>query len=119
TPDGRLLVTVDFENLIQLWDLSQAEAGPVELGQGVEPIISLAISPAGDRAAVAEIDGPVTIYDLGNPGATLALPTDGTAITALAFDPDGRRLAGGRFDGGVQLWDLARPDAAPTIHVGH
>ena len=66
---------------------------------------AVAISPDGLRAAIANRDGVVRVWDVdrSDDGHTLA-GRDGSAL-GLAFTPDGRRLAIACKEGTVRIWD--------------
>jgi WD40 repeat protein len=117
TPDGQRLITTHFRGTATVWNLT-GPAGPVELATvRIHPtyIDAAAISPDGRTVAASGWDKvqPLTLTDISDPGAPVALGGLSSSGGALAFGPDGRTLAiGDGFD--VALWDLTdRRNPAP------
>jgi DNA-binding beta-propeller fold protein YncE len=63
---------------------------PVRGDSGVEPVVALAVSPAGSRAYVSHL-GAVTVLD-GRTGASVGELRSGQAARGLAVSPSGRYL---------------------------
>jgi hypothetical protein len=81
------------------------------------PILALAISPDGNRIAVASEAGDVRIYDAetGELAGRCSGHQGGTY--AVAFTPDGRELATGGFDGTLRFYDLTGKLARSFVPV--
>lgn len=75
------------------------------LREGGSEVTTIAVSPEGDRLAVAVEDGTLTVYDLL--GATNPIVLDGAfgAASALTFSPDGRLVASAGPTGAT-VWSL-------------
>lgn len=71
------------------------------------PVVSLAVSPEGDRLAAGTQTGTVVSMPLegGKPGTATTLAAGVTWINALAWAPDGTRLYAASSDLTVRSWD--------------
>jgi WD40 repeat protein len=95
-------------------------------------LISVAVSPDGRRAASADLNGEVRVWDLEDPRPVLSvlsppplvsalvnvhavlltaqplhvLPAHTTRVTGVAFGPQGDSLATCGMDGATRLWDV-------------
>ncbi|MER6083508.1 WD40 repeat domain-containing protein [Streptomyces sp. NPDC001833] len=107
-PDGRLLAT-GYSALVAL---PSGRSAVRELGNGVSTLPQF--SPSGDRLAVGDDMGWVSVWDKDGRRRTAELagtlasdftdePED---VTALAFSPDGSLLAVGGAGGTISLWDV-------------
>jgi serine/threonine protein kinase/WD40 repeat protein len=71
-------------------------------------IADLAVSPTGDRVAVASQDYRVRLYDADTGELVLTVGSHDTAATTVAFAPDGGAIASGGFDRFVRVWSATR-----------
>ncbi|MEE9234643.1 MAG: hypothetical protein V3U28_04280 [Candidatus Acidoferrales bacterium] len=98
--DGRVLIVA--RGFLARFDL---EAGEEELL--AENVVAFAVSPTGDRLAVA---GPGRLELRSYPEferlATLERPAS-APLVSLAWSPDGATLAAGTAEGHILLWDAA------------
>jgi WD40 repeat protein len=95
----------------RMWDIESGE----DLGLRIRDVrgtlagvtLSLAVSPDGGLASVADEDNAVYIYSLED-GEQLFGPLAGheSGVTSAAFNPEGTVLATGDEDGKVVLWDV-------------
>jgi cell division protein FtsI (penicillin-binding protein 3) len=124
--DGTRLLARGVEGGVELWDLRTGDIlfrAPYRAGA---PVLSAALSPAGDRVAVADATGVVQVWALTEVESPLNAPPGGGAVSPdygyaplarirahddyvahIAFSPDGAQLATGGLDGHVRITDLA------------
>ena len=78
-------------------------------------VTALAMSAAGDRVAVGDLDGRIGVFDQG----TLALALDGhdQRVSGLAFAPDGRELVSASWDGTARVWALDAHDPSDLAAI--
>lgn len=115
-PDGRSLAMAMPEKSLRglhLFDLPQPRSRRAEvvrerlvLGDRIDRIQTLALSPDGQVAAAGCRDGQVRLWhpDTGRPLATLA--GHQRDVQTLAFQPGGALLASGSRDGTIRLWNV-------------
>jgi WD40 repeat protein len=91
---------------VQVWNVRRERATSVEL-PGDDNVRSAAISPDGDRIAVAGGDGTISLLDATGKVVVslLALHRVGADMW---FSPDGKTLAAAARDGTMQLWDVEK-----------
>jgi WD40 repeat protein len=103
SPDGRRLITREFENEVRLWDtdgwklVSRFRDG------------RFAFSADSRLLSVAIGYGKVCLLD-GRDGTrlvTLEAPDSAPVLKDMAFSPDGRYLAAGTSEQSAVVWDLA------------
>ncbi|MFF4259886.1 WD40 repeat domain-containing protein [Streptomyces sp. NPDC001663] len=105
-PDRRLLV----DSRDRFLDMESGRATDRALAAGRD-VTALAFSPDGERLAVGDSSGRITLWDgdLAHRMGVIAgtSQNDVRGVSALSFSPDGDTLAVGGADGTVQLWDTA------------
>jgi serine/threonine protein kinase/WD40 repeat protein len=115
-PDASLLATWDGSGRIDLWGVPDGQA--LARFSARNPVNCVAFGPnhwlreaprtAADRwmLAAGDVDGFITLFNPGMPGAGHILKGRSINILSLAFSPDGTLLASaGRIPG--ELWDVA------------
>jgi WD40 repeat protein len=112
SPDGTILVTVNAQNTISLWDLtSPGVVQEVLYFFGTVPdITSVAFSADMQTIAAAGAEGIIRIWDLGSASTTPARIEALDGVSQIALSPDGRMLAsisGQLSDLNVRLWNLS------------
>ncbi|RSN56463.1 hypothetical protein DMH01_31415 [Amycolatopsis sp. WAC 04182] len=121
SPDRRSLALATHDGagvagrfLLQRWDIGDPVAPRLLASTGVMPTYSLAFSPDGKTFASGHDDGPIQLWDIGDPARFAeprVLPVGDGTVWSLAFTPDGRTLAAsqGPDSAAVTLWDVADP----------
>jgi WD40 repeat protein len=126
-PDGRLLATGGYDDLVRIWDV---EAGrEVRSLRGHEDhIVSVAFSPDGKQIASGGYDRSIRVWDVATGRLDRTLRGHVGAVWCVAFSPDGTHLASGsgRVGSGsvgntyfseLKVWDLST--GAATDLTGH
>jgi WD40 repeat protein len=103
--------------VVQVWNVRAGKAD-VNLN-GVRPMLSLAWSPDGARAAGGQNDGDVLIWTeaTGKLLHTLKEPGSPPEVTFLAWSPNGHILAAGRGNHTMQLWDPKSGNKLFSVHT--
>jgi WD40 repeat protein len=102
-------VATSSREAVVLWDLTkQRTRGDAFPGHVLSAAVAL--SPDGQRLAVATLDYRVKVWekvwDRASRRARWLLDEHRGRITALAFSPDGRLLVSGSQDQTVRLWKV-------------
>jgi WD40 repeat protein len=127
SPDGNLLASASWDNIIRLWDTSDPNS-PKPVGQPLRGhtgfVSAVAFSPDGKTLASSSADKTVRLWDLTTPTDVKELTaplTGGGEFHLVAFSPDGRTLAAPSFDRTIRLWDVTnrRAPHADPILSGH
>ncbi|WP_431042094.1 hypothetical protein ACQUSR_09375 [Streptomyces sp. P1-3] len=119
-PDGRRLATTYGMS----FDLPSGRRA--KDATGMPEGLSLAYSPDGDRFAMGEASGRVTVYDgrttrrMGSLTGTVSAGGGEEPANAVAYSHDGTMLAVGGDNGTVRLWDAVsgRPLGGPLPTAG-
>jgi WD40 repeat protein/serine/threonine protein kinase len=139
--DGKRLVTGGEESVV-VWDATSYQSSPVGYSN-LATLTSVAVSPEGTRAASADINGEVKIWNLDDYQPVLAalsapplanalvnltasltawpvqkLRAHSSRVTGVAFSPARDLLATCGMDGQTCLWD-ARTFKSVAVLPGH
>lgn len=79
------------------------------------PVVAVALSADGKRAATASQDGTARLWDVEKIQENAVLPLDAGMVLAAAFSPDGKLLATGHSNGKVAVWNAAEGEKEPTL----
>lgn len=109
SPDGRLLAAA-WVTEVHLWDLETRDRIAVFAGAGVGTTIGYNLNagqvrfhPAGDRLAVANLNGQTKIFSLPGNQEILSFQDRDQPVKALDYSRDGGLLATGGDDGVVTV----------------
>lgn len=114
--DGQSAISIGVDS-IQTWDLTARQMTaqiPINLyGMAFD------VSIDGKKAALGDIDGTITLYDLSDPEkAGVQLSYHKKMIADLAFNEDGTILASAADDGAVILWDTQTGEIIKPVIYG-
>lgn len=109
--DGRM-ATGGEDGRIAIWQPDQPV--PVLTFQGhTAPIVSLAVSPDGQKLASASWDRTVRLWPLAG-GEPYTLEGHTQNVNGVAFTPDGQALVSVGYDATIRIWPLSG-NAAPFV----
>lgn len=97
--------TVSDDGVLILWDLESGTVRQRIPGTG-DKIIDIAVSPAGDRLALASWDHTVRLHDAITGALSATLKGHRGSVNAVRFSPDGRSLFTASYDGTLREWDV-------------
>lgn len=106
SPDGTLLATGSYDQLIHLWDVATGELQATLDGHS-GAVFDLAFSPDGRLLASASADRTVKLWDVAQ---RQRLDTFGQSLQELytvAFSPDGRNVVAAGGDNRIRLWEIS------------
>jgi hypothetical protein len=106
-PDGRTLVSVTRDGLVQHWDLPMKKCtGPTDAGRRDDFLYVKAAIASADNKTLALTDGYTVVLKSAATGKTLRRFGDLRHVGCMALSADGQTLAVSG-DTGVVLWDTA------------
>jgi hypothetical protein len=106
-PDGKLLATGGWSNLIVLHDLTTGKRLNEILTPHGAGVMCLAFTPDGALLASGGYDNKARLWDVKTRREVRSFDGLGTMVYTLAISPDGKFLAGGGFGGVFCLWKLS------------
>jgi WD40 repeat protein len=114
--DGSKVAAAGDKGEILLWDATGGKGLGTIAGPG-GAVLSLAISPNGDRILAGLADRTARLYDADDKTPIRTLAGHAGPVNGVAFSPDGGRLATAGGEGGVKVWESATGNG--VIAFGH
>ncbi|WP_066377988.1 nSTAND1 domain-containing NTPase [Anabaena sp. CA = ATCC 33047] len=106
SPDGKMLVSVSQDNIIQLWSLDGKKLKK-NFTSNLSSVDSINFSPNGKMLALAgNNDNFIEFWNLDGEDKPRTLKGKLSKTNSVSFSPDGTMLALGSNDGIIQLWNL-------------
>jgi len=116
-PDGNLLVSVDNDKTIILWDVEQQ--APVIRNRYDGGDCCLSFGPDGSLLAAAVDGRTIVLWDVTQPQVPATLRGHDEDIRELLFSPDGSLLASAGMLGTIILWDVKQRRALVALRENH
>lgn len=115
--DGRLAVTVDYENTPRSWNLESGEC--LKFHDEHEGLISSLVLSADGRIAVSgSWDKNLRVWNLVNGECLRVLEGHTDTINSVALSTEGRIAVSGSFDKTLRVWDLVSGECLRILE-GH
>lgn len=105
SPDGSLVVSVSFKEMLALWDVAKRE-NRFDWETRPNLIVETAFSLDSGLVALGYRDGSVQVVDTQTGIDHWNLKDHSNEVTNLAFSPDATMLATSVLDGPIRLWDV-------------
>lgn len=103
--NGRLLAVGSEVGNIQIIDLINPTAKPVQLKAHQGAVYSITFSKDGQQLFSTGADKKILLWDLATSSPSV-IYNEGNTVRALSISPDGKFLASGAEDGRVLVWDI-------------
>jgi WD40 repeat protein len=116
--DGNLLAAGADGGEVRVWDGRTGRRQHAFTNGPLMHVSRTAISPRGNRIAIAWAEGTVMVRELPSGKELRRWRAHKGSVDGLAFSPDGKRLATGSEDLAIRLWDLATFQEVLTLR-GH
>src|SRR5262249_9335207 len=111
SPDGKILLTGDFDGSVRLWDGEKPRM--LRTGQGAKDVVITAtFTPDGSRVLMARQDGTVQVWEVASARLTgPLLPHPGARLSGLVCSQDGKSVLTLAHDGTIRVWtnDTGKP----------
>lgn len=118
SPDGALLVSVDADARILMWDTTRGRVlrrYDYASGAHISAVNAVAFLPDGTQFLTGGADGRLLRWDAANADSVLQdYSAHSAPITALAVNADGTRALSGTDSGELFVWDFSSADSAHT-----
>jgi WD40 repeat protein len=106
------------DDMLTVWD-STTHRRLLRIPLPADSAICADVSPGGDRLAIGNADGTITLVSLTAAShASVTLSGHSDQVTCVAFSQDGKMLASSGRDGTALIWNLATNEIAHKL-IGH
>ena len=93
SPDGKLLATCSFDDLILLWSIPEGElVGKLANQPFAKGVVAISFSPDGKTLASGSTDGKVRIWDIERQNVIQEFSVGEYFAMSVAYSPDGSTL---------------------------
>ena len=99
-------------------NLTQSDLTGTLFSEDLGSVLSVALSPQGDRLAAGDMKGYVHLWDLHTGQKQLSLQAHRNWVRSITFSPSGAQLASAGFDNVIHLWDIEQGQKIRTFQ-GH
>lgn len=113
-PDGTVLATGHFDNIVRLWDISSG-AELMSLSNHESRIWDLEFSPDGNTLATANDDATIRLWDVESGAELMTLNGHDSFVFTVTFSPDGNTLISGSYDKTAKVWDVESGQKLMTL----
>lgn len=104
SPEGNLILTVDIEGRVQIWDANTLKLVVAELPAGVPPANSAMWSRTGRFFVVAFTDGQLKVYETATRTEPIFLPAFRESAITATWSPDGLSIVAAGDDHQVRVF---------------
>jgi WD40 repeat protein len=115
SPDGKLLATAGFDNVVKLWDFTAGGKEVRSLTGHTGPVYCVVFHPDGKTLASSSDDKTIRLWTVADGKLIHELKGHGGIVDSIAFNPDGKLLASGSADKSVRLWNPADGKEVKTL----
>jgi WD40 repeat protein/DNA-binding SARP family transcriptional activator/serine/threonine protein kinase len=116
SPDSTVLGTADMDGVLRIWRVSDGSLiGSVDTDQSFG---GLDFTSDGERIALGNMDGSITIYDADTLDELRSFGNHGRGVFDVKFFDDDRKLLTSSFDTTLGVWDVDSGDRLLTLS-GH
>src|SRR6516225_2792195 len=104
SPDGKLLATAGFENLIKLWEWPGGKEVRTLTGH-TGPVYCVVFHPNGTTVASASLDKTIRLWNVADGKSIREIKGHTDIVDSIAFNKDGKLLASGSSDKSIRIWN--------------
>jgi WD40 repeat protein len=106
SPDGKLLATAGFDNVVILWDFAAGKEARKLTGH-TGAVYCVAFSKDGKLLASSSLDKTIRLWNVADGKFLREIKGHTGIVDSVAFSPDGKQLASCSEDKSVRLWNPA------------
>jgi WD40 repeat protein len=104
SPDGKLLATAGFDNVIKLWEWPSGKEVRTLSGH-TGPVYCVAFHPNGTILASGSLDKTIRLWNVSDGKTIREIKGHTDIVDTIAFNKDGKLLASGSSDKTIRVWN--------------